>query len=356
MNHVSQHSRRSRSWACIVIGAALVAQPAFPTIAAPLSATMRHWLKKKVRVRNGYAVFHGKTRWLANKTLQSCQGTVRMGADGIQFPDRGPQQLSLQQVRTTAHVDASRPADGVLTLNARQGITRIASLGYAWMHASNMVMDWNFSHGGLTVQHFQFQALGGTFAGKAALSIPTATLRITCTGTNINQAALLAHFAPQRFDIMGPADFTAALTIHFAGAITGMVSARSTKPGTLRMYRIPVLGTMLTTTGYAQVDPVLKRMLRAYPYQTEKITIAATAHKTLIHLRFDRNKSVAAKSQTVVITLHGQKVKVRPEIPHINKTFIAPPIRRLWHVMLTLFTPEKPDHDEPPPSRKAGRQ
>ncbi len=325
----------------------MAAQPTFsaPAATAALSTTMRNLLKKNVRIRNGYAVFTGKVRWLANKTLQSCQGTVRLGADGVKFPDHGPQQLSLEHVRTTASVDAFRHASGVLAMHASHGLTRITSLGYAWLRASTLVMHWKFIQGCLQVHDFQFHALGGTMAGNATLSPATTTLRITCTGTNIDQAALLAHFAPQSFDIMGPADVTASLTIHFSGAITGTISATSTKPGTLRMYRIPVLGSMLTTTGYSQLDPVLRRMLRAYPYQREKITIAATTQKTLIHLRFDRNKSIAAKSQTVVITLHGHKVKVRPEIPHINKTFIAPPIRRLLHVMLTLFKPIKPDHD-----------
>ena len=334
----------------ILVGIVIIAMAAQPTLFAPaattaLSTTMRALLKKKVRIRNGYAVFTGKVRWLANKTLQSCHGTLRMGADGVQFPDRGPQQLSLQRVGTTARVDASRTLGGTLTLNASHGLTRIASVGYAWLHASALVMHWDLSHGCLHLRHFQSHALGGTIDGTAALLMSTATLQITCSGTNINQATLLAHFSPQRFDIMGPADFAAALTIHFSGAITGTVSVRSTKPGTLRMYRIPVLASVLTTTGYSQLDPVLRRMLRAYPYQREKITIAATARRTMVQLSFDRNKSVAAKSQTVVITLHGQKVKVRPEIPHIHKTFIAPPIRQLWHVMLTLFTPEKPDHD-----------
>ncbi len=334
----------------IRVGIVIIAMAAQPTLFAPaataaLSTTMRALLKKRVRIRNGYAVFTGKVRWLANKTLQSCHGTVRLGADGVKFPDHGPQQLSLGHVRTTASVDAFRHASGILALNASQGLTRITSLGYAWVRASALVMHWNFIHGCLQVPHFEFQAMGGTMAGDATLSTATATLRITCTGTNIDQAALLAHFAPQSFDIMGPADVTATLTIHFSGAITGTISATSTKPGTLRMYRIPVLGSMLTTTGYSQLDPVLRRMLRAYPYRSEKITIAATAQKTLIHLRFDRNKAVAAKSQTVVIILHGQKVKVRPEIPHINKTFIAPPIRRLLHVMFTLFRPKEADHD-----------
>ncbi len=345
MDRSWQHHRSIKNLAGIVIIAALAAQPTYSIRAAALSATMRHLLKKNVRIRNGYAAFTGKIHWLANKTLQSCHGTVRLGADGVKFPDHGPQQLSLQHVRTTARVDASRHANGVLAMNARQGITRITSLGYAWLHASALVMHWNFINGRVNLRHFQFHALGGTMAGNATLSLANATLRITCAGTNINQAALLAHFAPQNFDIMGPADFAAALNIHFSGAITGTITATSTKPGTLRMYRIPVLGSMLTATGYSQMDPVLRHILRAYPYQAEKITISATAQKTLIHLRFDRNKSIAAKSQTVVITLHGHKVKVRPEIPHISKTFIAPPIRKLLHVMVTLFKPKKPDHN-----------
>ena len=339
-----QHHRSIKNLVGIVIIAALAAHGASP-VPATISPAMQRLLQKNIRIRNGYAVFTGKVRWLANKTLQSCQGTVRLGADGVKFPDHGPQQLSLGHVRTTASIDALRDASGVLALNASHGLTRITSLGYAWLRASALVMHWNFIHGCLQAQHFEFQAMGGTMAGNATLSTTTSTLRITCTGTNIDQAALLAHFAPQSFDIMGPADVTAALTIHFSGAITGTISATSTKPGTLRMYRIPVLGSMLTTTGYSQLDPVLRRMLRAYPYRSEKITIAATTQKTLIHLHFDRNKAVAAKSQTVVITLHGQKVKVRPEIPHINKTFVAPPIRRLLHVMFTLFRAERRDHD-----------
>lgn len=345
MNRLSHRCCNIIRLAGLVAMAALVSHGELPTLAAtPISPALYGLLKKNIRISNGHAVFTGQVRWLANKTLQSCHGSLQIGASAVEFPDRGPQQLSLVHFGTTVRVDAARHGAGALAMQATHGITRIGSIAYTWLHATAFVMQWDFTHHRMDLHHFQFHALGGMMAGSGALSLPAGALHIACTGTNINQAALLAHFAPQHFDVSGPADFTAALDIRFSGAITGAITVTSTKPGILRMYQIPVLGQMLTTTGYSQLDPVLKRMLRHYPYRMEKLSIAATARKTLIHLRFDRNKALAAGSQTVVITLHGKKIKVRPEIPHINKTFVAPPLRKLLHVVNQLFTPEKPDH------------
>ncbi len=285
-----------------------------------------------VHIANGAIIFNGTIKYSGNKRIQSCHGTLRLGADEIRWPARRPAVFTLEGFQTTGQLNIWRQPATIRHIRLDHGATQFAGLVWHAQHLRKGYAKWRIRNGILRVADFQARWGKARITMKGNYFLRRADGDLAIDIHQLNQKTLFSLLAPRHLSIDGKADLQAKLSFNWRGEIIGSIDLRSDGPGLLKVRDTPILERAFAGAYGPGMAYVTMQELKEYPYRQEDIRMVAAKDQTTLFLHFLRGTGNPGHLQPHYVTFAGKRFLVKAGgLKTIHLTIPLPhlPLRRL---------------------------
>ncbi len=293
-----------------------------------------------VHIANGTIIFNGTIKYSGDKQIQSCHGTLRLGADEIRWPARRPAVFTLEGFQTTGQLNIWHKPATVRHIRLNHGATRFAGLVWQTQYLRKGYAKWRIRNGILRMADFRAWWGKARITMKGNYSLRRADGDLAIDINQLNQKTLFSLLAPSRLSIDGRACLQARFSFNRRGEIIGSIDLRSAGPGLLKVRDIPILERAFAGAYGQGMAYVTMQELKEYPYRQEDIRIVAAKDQTTLFLHFLRGTGNPGHLQPHYVTFAGKRFLVKAgglKTIHLTIPFPHLPLRELL-VLIRRFS------------------